>query len=155
MNQHGPSTIRRLIAEGHYNYYTIKPVLDELAANGFLRKDDKPLAKPGNPIRYHLTTKAMPVINKNWNLLTVLERSAATHRDNFSDLGITNDLLSTVNYLAEPGSAKSWLWLTLLLGGSVLVGLGNLIGLALLAIDGVLYYDDYIRKPSAPEHLIL
>ncbi len=51
---------------------------------------------------------------------------------------ITSDLLGTVIHLVEPGSVKPWLLLTLFLGGLVLIGLGNLTGLALV-VDALSY----------------
>ena len=144
--EHGPVPIRPLTKQPGFNYYTIKPDLEELVSNGFLMKDDKPSAKPGNPVYYHMTHKGAQIIVENWNAMNVLERSDATCKDNYSDLGIISTLIEVVRDSTEPGKLISYLWLVLFLGGVALLTLGHLIGIAPLIIDAALWYEDYGRK---------
>ncbi len=62
INAKGPLTFKGLEKEAKLHYYSIKPVVDELVLNGFLRRDEKPLAKAGNPVYHHLTTKGIKII---------------------------------------------------------------------------------------------
>jgi DNA-binding PadR family transcriptional regulator len=92
INRHGPTTIRRFIDDGGFNYTTIKPVLDELVEKGLLKKDEKPRARPGNPVYFHLTPDGVSLVVVYWTEMSVIERVKATHIENLQDLGVIEDL---------------------------------------------------------------
>lgn len=102
--QNGPATVRRLIDVADYNFTTIKPVLDELVDRGFLRRDEKTRARAGNPIFYHITSDGAAIIVRNWNQLEVHEKVRIAHADNYSELGIFEEIAKASN--ASSSNAK-------------------------------------------------
>lgn len=153
INSNGPFTFKRLEKEASLHYHTVKPVVDELVSNGALRRDDKPLAKAGNPVYHHLTTRGVKIIVEDWDTISLFEKTKATNSENYSDLGLVSDLVTDLEKSLEPSRVKSTLWSTLFFGGiglvfsgPILAQIGTSFGLAFIAIAAILFYDDYVRE---------
>ena len=86
INFKGPSGVRKLRDEGHFNPTTVAPILEELVKLGLLWRESKPKARPGNPLPYHITLDGVRVAVPNWPRMTTSERLTSTHRDNYADL---------------------------------------------------------------------
>ena len=88
VNREGPVNTRYFIDEGGFNYSTNKPHLDKLVALGLLRLDKKK--------RFHLTSRAGPLMFPDWNEMTLWEQWQVTDFDNLLDLGIAFQVLEVL-----------------------------------------------------------
>lgn len=144
--EHGPADVSMLIRQAGFNYSTMKPILYELVKEHLLRRDEKPRAKQGNPIYYHITPRGARFVRLDWDRMSLLDRAKATCQENYADLGIVSDLLTSISLLKEPGLVKSILWVALFISGLALLVVGNVFGSIFILISAVLFYDDYVRE---------